>query len=215
MPDCDYCDETFEEEDPYLDHLAAEHADELGAIDRRRVDTRTAERGRRTLPLLAAGALAVLLVVGLLAGSYLILGGSGSDDGVQADRTPYGSQHVHGTMSVTIGGEAFDFANDPDLINQNGNFHFHGGSDLWHAHAEGVTLEYALATLGIEVNAGGERLTYEGTTYNDSAAGTEITITVDGEPVDPATYVLRGVGPEDRAAQGDGDDVRVVVETAD
>jgi len=37
MPDCDYCGESFSDEDSHLDHLAAEHRGELGAIDKRRV----------------------------------------------------------------------------------------------------------------------------------------------------------------------------------
>jgi hypothetical protein len=38
MPECDYCEASFGDEDAYLDHLAAEHEGELGAIDRRRVE---------------------------------------------------------------------------------------------------------------------------------------------------------------------------------
>ena len=40
MPDCDYCEESFADEDAYLDHLADVHEGELGAIDRRRVADR-------------------------------------------------------------------------------------------------------------------------------------------------------------------------------
>ncbi|WP_049926346.1 hypothetical protein [Halopiger goleimassiliensis] len=36
MPDCDYCDASFADEDAYLSHVGSEHADELGRIDRRR-----------------------------------------------------------------------------------------------------------------------------------------------------------------------------------
>jgi len=37
MPDCDYCGESFSDEDSYLDHLAADHRGDLGSIDKRRV----------------------------------------------------------------------------------------------------------------------------------------------------------------------------------
>ena len=37
MPECEYCEESFEDEDAYLSHLGAEHSDRLGRIDRRRV----------------------------------------------------------------------------------------------------------------------------------------------------------------------------------
>lgn len=211
MVECDYCDESFASEAAYLDHLEADHLDDLGAIDRRRVDTRGGDGGYETIRLLAVGVGIVALVAALLGGTYLILG-EGSDSGVQAQQTPYGSQHVHGTMAVTIDGEEFDFTADPDLINQGSNFHFHGDSDLWHAHARGVTLEYALATIGIEVEDGGTRLGYAGETYDDADPDTNVSITVDGEPVDPITYVLQGVGPENQAAAGAGDDVHVLVE---
>ncbi|MEY7850284.1 hypothetical protein AB7C87_13915 [Natrarchaeobius sp. A-rgal3] len=42
MPDCDYCAASFDDEDAYLEHLASEHAGELGRIDRRRVVERGA-----------------------------------------------------------------------------------------------------------------------------------------------------------------------------
>lgn len=213
MEECSYCGETFEVESAYLDHLEAEHLDELGAIDRRRVESGRGDGDGPSLLTVAAAVGAVVLILGLLAGTYLVFGDSpGADTGVDARQTPYGSQHVHGTMTATIDGEPLDFANDPDLIGQAQAFHFHGGSNLWHAHAEGVTLEYALATLGIEVEAGGDRLTYDGTTYDDADTDTNVSITVDGEEVDPMTYVLEGVGPEDQAVEGAGDDVRVVVD---
>ena len=37
MVECEYCGDAFDGEGAYLDHLGAEHAGELGAIDRRRV----------------------------------------------------------------------------------------------------------------------------------------------------------------------------------
>lgn len=37
MPDCEYCEASFDDEDAYLGHLGDEHADELGPIDSRRV----------------------------------------------------------------------------------------------------------------------------------------------------------------------------------
>jgi len=45
MPDCDYCKESFGDEDAYLAHLATEHEGELGAIDRRRVESRDGDDG--------------------------------------------------------------------------------------------------------------------------------------------------------------------------
>ena len=40
MPECDYCGATHDGEGAHLDHLESEHYDELGPIDKRRVDDR-------------------------------------------------------------------------------------------------------------------------------------------------------------------------------
>lgn len=78
MPDCDYCSASFEGEEGYDDHLAEEHYDELGRIDRRRVDE---DRGDDTTEfptgpviLIAVIGIAALLVV------YLVVFAGGEDD---------------------------------------------------------------------------------------------------------------------------------------
>lgn len=47
-----------------------------------------------------------------------------------------------------------------------------------------------------------ETVTYRGTTYRDSNPGTTVTVEVNGEPVNPRTYVLE-----------EGDRVQISVET--
>ncbi|MDX1745764.1 MAG: hypothetical protein R3324_07490, partial [Halobacteriales archaeon] len=111
-----------------------------------------------------------------------------------------GSVHLHGTIEMTVDGEAVDFSRDRYQL-QADAFHFEsreGGR--WHVHARGVTLGWAMATLGIEVT--GSSVTVEGRTYRDGADGVSVTVEVNGEPVSPASYVLR-----------EGDHVRIVVET--
>lgn len=64
MPDCDYCGESFDGEDAYLNHLADEHMGELGPIDRRKVE----EHGGGTDDLLSSiptGPLALVFVIGV------------------------------------------------------------------------------------------------------------------------------------------------------
>ncbi|WP_459194612.1 DUF3105 domain-containing protein [Halosimplex sp. J119] len=77
MPDCDYCGATFDGEEAYLDHLAAEHKGELKSIDQRRVAERDPDSDGG-FPLGPA------ILVGLLAFSgalvvyvTFIMGGSG------------------------------------------------------------------------------------------------------------------------------------------
>ena len=167
----------------------------------------------RSIAITGGFILAFIVVGGFLVVGYLALsGGSGSDG-------PYGSIHEHGTFEMVVDGEAVDF-NDPQYIENDPHFHFHGGdqvenSDRYvsHVHANGVTIQYALRTLGMSVNEAGTELSYDGTTYDASNEGTTINITVDGDPVDPGDYELGGVDIPP-ARQGEGDDVKIVVNSS-
>lgn len=90
MPDCDYCERTFEDEPDHLTHLRDEHGSELGPIDRRRVarleDT---ERNLPTGPI--AIAVIVLVAVGLVAYVTLFAGGGnggGDVEGLEGEPLP-------------------------------------------------------------------------------------------------------------------------------
>lgn len=206
MPDCDYCGTSLDDEDAYLDHLGAEHDDELGRIERRRVDEHRAavEETRRKRYNLALG-LFLAIGVGLLAGgAYFFLAGGGggtanaASSGGSAPHA-YGSVHWHGQMEVVVDGHHVDFSKDRYQV-QDKYFHFENGNgERWHVHGKGVTLAYGLDTLGIDVT--NSSVTYDGTTYRESDPGTNVTVTVNGDPVTPRSYVLQ-----------DGDTVRVVVE---
>lgn len=214
MERCSYCDASFESESALLDHLADEHDDELGRIDRRRVD----DRGPgRTIPVgrLAIGVVGIGLLLGALLAVYLVLGsngGGGPPPGVDATITPhsYGTIHEHGLMVAEIDDERLDFASDERFILADDYFHFHGGDNVWHIHGRDVTLEYALATLGIAYD--GERLTFDGETYDGTDPGTTVSVTVNGESVDPTSYRLQGVGPVSEARAGGGDTIEILVE---
>jgi len=216
MPDCNYCEDSFVDEQSYLEHLRAEHGGELGAIDRRRIEEElgAGDDSDRSTGLLVLGA---VLAVALLAGGYVVFtGGSGGGNavnGIEVAQTPgpvSESAHEHGRINVTIDGERIDFGRpEYQRPRRFGAFHFEGGDGrVWHKHASGVTLEYAMATLGIEVSE--DSVSIDGETYRDSDDGTNVSVTVNGEPVDPATYELRGRGA---ANAGDGDFVRIVVTT--
>lgn len=196
MPDCGYCDESFDDEATYHDHLRAVHVDELGPIDQRRVATDSGS-GLPTGPL----ALGIVLLAAAAVVGYVVFlpagGGDADGDGPQN----IGSVHYHGTIEMVVAGDPVDFSQaEYQRPREHPAFHFEGGDGTtWHGHAEGVSLAYAMDTLDITVTA--DTVTFEGTTYDDADPDTTVTVTVNGEPVTPADYLL-----------GEGDAIRIVVE---
>lgn len=207
MPDCDYCSESFDSEDDYLKHLKTEHEGELGRIDQRRVASVSEDSGIPKGPIMLG---IIVLAVVAIVGYVLFLAGSDSASG---EPTALGSVHEHGTMEITIDGEQLDLTAQ-EFVERDDAFHFHAGQSrpIWHTHAQEVTLQYALDTLGIEVDDEGAVLSYDGETYRDDDPGTTIEITANGEPATPGDHVLSG-GTVEEAAEGLGDDVVIVVET--
>jgi sulfur carrier protein ThiS len=198
MPECDYCEEAFDGEDAYLDHLVAAHEGELGRIDQRRVADHAGEDGDGLEfgpvvlvgLLVAVGALVVWVTFGMGGGAASGGEGAGFEDGVQQP-SGSGSVHYHGPITVVIGGDELDFSRDRFQLRSTGDraFHFEGGNgDRYHVHAQGVTLEYALESLGIGVRQ--DLLAFDGTVYNESRGAT-VVYEVNGESVEPETYVLQ------------------------
>jgi hypothetical protein len=202
MPDCSYCGESFGSDDDYLAHLEAVHKDELGPIDRRRLEDDEQEGiGFRGI-LLAA----IVVIPVVVAAYVLFFTGNTPASGLeepQTEPTNVGSAHEHGTINVTIGGSVLDFG-QPEFQNprEHRAFHFEGGNgDAWHVHAQRVTLEYAMWTLGIDLTNSSVR--YDGETYADENA--TVVIEVNGDPVDPTEYELSGA-----STAGNGDHIRIV-----
>jgi hypothetical protein len=214
MPDCNYCDRSFDSEEEYHEHLASEHEGELSRIDRRRVDGVESDDGGGipTGPAVLIGvigfAVAMVVWVVFFFGSG---GASGTVNGIDVDQTPgQTATHFHGLINVTIDGQQLDFSR-PEFQNprQFPAFHFEGGDgEVWHGHRDGLTLEYAMATLGIEVSE--NSVTYNGTTYDGSDPDTTVRVLVDGESVDPTSYELTGASVPNAER---GDFIRIVVET--
>lgn len=216
---CDYCSDSVPE-DEYLAHLRAEHYSDLSRIDRRRVDKTldppnsnpTRKRYVIGIGLLGLFGLAYLAIfLGAMPDNGLVTSDSSSAT-MQPD--PEDRVHFHGTIELTIDGEPIDFSQSAYTM-QDDCFHFHDDDvaeeGVWHVHCGDVSLEYALETLGIEATA--DSIEIDGEEYADDDPDTSVSITVDGEPVDPETYVLEGVGPVDQAQEGAGDTVSIDVES--
>lgn len=194
MPDCDYCGSAFDEEEAYLRHLREEHAADLGPIEQRRVESLDDGDGGVPRTAVYASAVVGVLIAGVL--GYVLLGGLGSGNAdVDASITPNDvwSVHYHGTMNVTIDGRTLDFSRDTYQLRTDAFHYEQNDGSQWHVHAKNVSLEFALKSLDVDPTA--DSITFEGTTYRDDDPGTNVSITVNGEPVDPRTYVLQ---PDDR-----------------
>ncbi|ELY54743.1 hypothetical protein [Natronolimnohabitans innermongolicus] len=205
---CPYCGDRVPDES-YEDHLRRTHTDELTRIDARRVGTLADEPTRRR-PVIVVG-IGVIVVVFALGYGVLFFGDDTATSSAAVQPDPTSQIHEHGTISVQYDGAAVEF-NDPQFIEADDCFHFHAADDaaVWHAHCEDVTIEYALETLGMELTA--ERFVIDDAAYAE-ADGDEISVTVDGDAVDPQTYVLEGVESVADARGGSGDDIEVVVES--
>lgn len=196
MPDCGYCEASFDDESTYLDHLREDHADELGPIDQRRVATETSG-GLPTGPIAIA---IVVLAAAAVVGYAIFLPGGGGAEGTDGPRN-IGAVHFHGSIEMVIDGERVDFS-EPEYQRprEQPAFHFEAGDGTtWHGHAEGVTLAYAMETLDIGVTE--STVAFQESTYDDADPDTAVTVAVNGAAVDPAAYVLQ-----------DGDAIRIVVE---
>lgn len=213
MIDCEYCDAQFDTDEEYVAHLHEEHTnDELSRIDRRRVEHVYGSDSDETsdwsglvviggVILLAAGLVGVVIAVpgfdgGGMGGGHG--GGMRGSHGGGSGPSNVGAVHYHGTMQMVVTGTTVDFSTDRYQC-QDGAFHFEGNTGRrWHVHAEGVTLQYALSTLDIEVTE--SSVVFDGQTHRDSDPNTSVDITVNGNPVTPSEYVLQR-----------GDRVRIVV----
>jgi hypothetical protein len=219
MPDCSYCGESFDDDHAHLVHLHEEHQGELGTIDRRRVEEELDPEDDAEFPT-GPVVLGIVLAVAVAIVGYVIFvaggsnaGESGTVNGIDVAQMPdevSQSAHGHGHINVTIDGQELDFSQQQYQLEAD-PFHFEGGDGrVWHTHAPGVTLEYAMATLGIDVSQ--DSVTFEDTTYRDSDPDTNVTVTVNGTPVDPAEYELEGASV-DNADQGDF--IRIIVTTSE
>jgi len=238
--DCSYCGESLPD-DAYERHLRRAHADELTPIDARKVGRSAGGEGsRRVLLYASVGGILAMFVLGY---GFLFFGADAPPNTAAVQPDSSSPTHEHGLVSVEVDGEAVDFT-DRRYLGADECFHFHaegddgdggepgasgddghdhgtddhdhgdgaGASAVWHVHCENVSLEYAFETLGIEVSE--DRVVVDGRTY-DAADGDAVSVTVDGEPVDPETYVLEGVEPVEDARHGAGDDVEIVVRSGD
>lgn len=207
MPECSYCDASFDDEESLLSHMGEAHEGELGRVDQRRVEDAQGESGGG----LPTGPIILVGVIGFaLALVAFVIVGMGGGGGLGAP----GSTHEHGSIEMEVLGERVDFSQpEYQRPREVPRFHFENREgDVYHVHATGVNLSWAMNTLDIGLTE--DSVTFDGTTYRDTDPQYDVSVTVDGEPVDPETHVLNGVSEVAAARQGEGDSVRIVVNEA-
>jgi hypothetical protein len=115
MVDCEYCTESFDSEDAYLDHLADAHDGELGAIDRRRVEDHTGGGDGTALPV---GPIVIAVVVVFAVGLTVYVTQLGGNDGASdADLVgTAGAQPLSAVEASGVEASSLDEAGDSDRL---------------------------------------------------------------------------------------------------
>ena len=115
MVDCEYCAESFDGDDAYLDHLADTHDGELGAIDRRRVDEHTGGKDDGALPIgpIVIG-IVVVFAIGLTVYVTQLSGGDGGNDADLAGTA--GAQPLSAVEASGVEASPLDGSGDSDRL---------------------------------------------------------------------------------------------------
>lgn len=202
MTECDYCDESLDGEDDYIEHLSTVHdKDELGKIDQRRVDRIETDGdgllAGRSFLIIIGTVLLFGLVIGI--GVTLIATDNPLDDGANlagtVDVHPTNPGSVDDTAEVTVVVDGEEFEWEERHVERDDHAAFHATDGVVHITSEHVTVEYFLATVGMELDDGQFY-------YAEGDIEGDVAVTANGDDVDPHTYTI-----------SDGDDIRVEVST--
>lgn len=208
--ECRHCSEEFHGERSLLKHLNSEHYEQLGPVDKRRVDEQLNQPNDfATLLAENIGMVAIAAVLGLGgAALYFSLGINGSGGVVLPDGvTPPDENadvHAHGTVSIVTDGSSVDLTQEK-YQGRTHCFHFHPGqSDAgYHMHCGNITPAYASAALGLQLESDGEVAKFNEETYR-TAEGDTVALQVNGESVDPYTYQVQ-----------EGDNITIELDSAE
>ncbi len=222
MADCPYCDESFSGEQRMLKHVASEHPDEMGEIERRRLEDPDDSSLIRN-PEVIAGVAFSLVIVAVFAYSIFF-----ADVTQVVEPSERGTVEEYGTISIEVDGEAIDLTQE-DYLEADVHWFLHPDTVeeaesvyVWEKHSRDVTLEYALLSLGVDVGTSTDNATFvditlaeaerEPITYSE-AAGDTVEITVNDEDVQPRERRLHGAASPGEAEEGDH--VHVKLEAAE
>ncbi|MDY6766481.1 MAG: hypothetical protein SVW77_03870 [Candidatus Nanohaloarchaea archaeon] len=197
---CDRCGRKVESRREEIDHVLEQHAETLTSHEKdelKRERNQLEEGGGLSLPVSPRTlGTAVLVIAAVAAAGYgavsagvISFSTSGNTGPTGAAVGPAGSTHEHAQFSVLVDGEEIDFSRDRYQM-QSQKVHFEAGNgQRIHVHATGVTIGYALESLGLGINA--SCLTVHDSTYCENGS-TTLTTTVNGNAIqDAASHVIR------------------------
>lgn len=203
MPECNHCDDEFNSEKKLAKHYKKQHEEDLSRIEQKLVEKHSFASDFNLGDYAGAFAIGFIILVAIaaIAWGFLFSGGGDSSSSAQdakIEPTAVGSVHHHGNMEVVVGPSTVDFSQSKYQL-QDRAFHFErGNGETWHAHAQGVSLEYALETLGFK-DVTQNSVTFNGQTYAESDGDT-VEFIVNNRKVNPREYTLQ-----------DGDEIRVLL----
>lgn len=205
MNDCDYCSDSFESEEALLSHYDSKHYSELSRIDKKRVDARKEDELEIPVRTLVGAVFGVGILLALVyisvAGFPDLIGGAENTGELDAQIQPTGqnTRHYHGQVTITVDGQQVDLSQQQYQLQANAVHHEAGNGQRWHVHAQRVSVEYYLESLGFGPVTE-TTFQYNGETYSE-AEGDTVRYLVNGQEIDPQQYIFQ-----------DGDTLRVVVE---
>lgn len=204
--DCHHCDNSFDTKKKSLQHMLDEHDDELSSHKRdsikrelNKLQAKEQNSGFQIPKTAVVGAVAVVALAGILygmssAGVVTFTAGGTTATSGNVPLGPAGSVHEHAPFVVSIDGERIDFSKPKYQVGQTQNQHVHfeaGDGSTIHKHATGVTIRYALESLGMELNESCVTLD-TGKSYCESENGGELSITANGQSVPPEHVIMNG-----------------------
>ncbi|ELY87990.1 hypothetical protein [Natrialba taiwanensis] len=136
---------------------------------------------RRTVLSMAGATGGMLALSGCLSNGGLF----GSNDRI----------NKNGEIAITVDGESFETKSQfqsENVDNESASFHLHESNGRWYMEgkepvtvAEGIDL---LPSFEFETVSGSPVVTIEGTEYDAGESGTEISVRLDGEEIDPTEH---------------------------
>ena len=187
---CDQCEKEFKTQQGLDQHKADKHSmssHEKKELKKQREEEHKVEINKKIKgKKMKKWAIVAVVIIALVGIGYVVATSIPASSGIVVG--PPGSTHIHHDIKVYVNGRAIDFSQARYQLRSR-VVHFEGGDgSVLHTHATGMTLGYALDTMGIQLN---DCLTVDGTKYCNEGNKT-LKVYVNSQPADNASeYLMR------------------------